>query len=101
DTVHGADEATATLFRRGVSDTAVSAESVTTVLWPVPKLVIVGGGGIVDALATAAGLLGWTPQIFTDASAASGVIASLAVLDKVVVVSHDEEVAGPALAAAL
>ena len=31
----------------------------TTVLWPVPKLVIVGGGPIADALAAAAELLGW------------------------------------------
>ena len=39
--------------------------------------------------------------MITEASAATGVIAGLAVLDKVVVISHDDELAGPALAAAL
>jgi xanthine dehydrogenase accessory factor len=34
-------------------------------------------------------------------SGATGVIATLAALDKVVVASHDDELAGPALAAAL
>src|SRR5690606_4917313 len=45
--------------------------------------------------------LGWQVQVATDADAAAGLIAGLAVLDNLVVVSHDLELAGPALAAAL
>jgi len=101
DTVGDAGDDAAAMFRKGVSDAAVAGDVVTTVLWPVPKLVVVGGGAIADALVGTAELLGWHTQVVAQASAASGVIASLAVLDKVVVISHDDDVAGPALAAAL
>jgi xanthine dehydrogenase accessory factor len=70
-------------------------------LWPVPKLVVVGGGPIVEALRALADLLGWQTQVATDGRTAAGMIAGLAVLDKVVVTSHDDEDAGRALAAAL
>jgi xanthine dehydrogenase accessory factor len=101
DTIVGAGEDAAGLFRRSVSDMAVTASAVTTVLWPVPKLVIIGGGGVADALVNAVGLLGWQSQVTTDVRGATGIIAGLAALDKVVVTSHDDELAGPALAAAL
>jgi xanthine dehydrogenase accessory factor len=89
------------LFGKGVSDSLITAEAVTTALWPVPKLVVIGGGAIAEALTRAADLLGWHTQIVDGPQAAGGVIAGLAALDKVVVTSHDVEVAGPALAAAL
>jgi xanthine dehydrogenase accessory factor len=80
ETVSGAGEEAAQLFGKGVSDAVVQADTVTTVLWPVPKLVVVGGAEV---------------------SGATGVIAGLAVLDKLVVTSHDVDLAGPALAAGL
>lgn len=101
DTVTGAGEDAARLFGRGVSDTLVTADSVTTVLWPVPKLVIVGGGPIVEAVARAADLLGWHTRVVSDAATATGLIAGLAELDKVLVAAHDVDVAGPALEAAV
>jgi xanthine dehydrogenase accessory factor len=101
DTVAGAGEDAARLFGRGVSDTSVAEDSVITVLWPVPKLVILGAGAVADALSRMADVLGWHTQTFTSVGTATGVIAGLAVLDKVVVISHDVEFAGPALAAAL
>jgi xanthine dehydrogenase accessory factor len=100
-TVAEAGEEAARLFGRGTSDTLVSTDAVVTVLWPVPKLVIVGGGAIADALHAAADLLGWKTQVVTDARSATGLIASLAILDKVVVTSHDNDIAGRALQAAL
>ena len=81
--------------------TIVADDRVTTVLFPVPKLVIVGGGPIAAALNDAAALLGWHTQITNEAATATGLIAGLAALDKVVVAAHDLELAGPALAAAL
>ena len=69
--------------------------------WPVPKLVIIGSGAIADALGSVAELLGWRTQVLTAVGAATGVIAGLAALDRLVVISHDDELAGPALAAAL
>jgi xanthine dehydrogenase accessory factor len=101
DTIAAAGEDVAQLFRRGISDTTITDETVVTVLWPVPKLVIIGAGGIADALDAAAGLLGWHTQAVTDASSAIGLIADLAAMDNVVVLSHDDELAGPALEAAL
>jgi xanthine dehydrogenase accessory factor len=63
--------------------------------------VIVGAGAIAEALQAAAALLDWHTQPVTDVSTAKGVIAGLAVLDKLVVISHDDDLGGPALEAAL
>ncbi|MDT4908466.1 MAG: xanthine dehydrogenase accessory factor [Pseudonocardiales bacterium] len=101
ETIAEADEDVSRLFNRGVSDTVVAADRVVTVLWPVPTLVIIGAGAIAEALAAAAALLGWHTRAITDVTEATGTIAGLAVLDKVVVLSHDEELGGRALAAAL
>lgn len=87
-------------FARGTSETAIIGDTVVTVLWPVPKLVIAGGGAIADALRDAAVLLGWQ-TVIVDATSASGMIAGLSSLDNVVVMIHEVEAAGQALAAAL
>ena len=100
-TIDTAGEDTARLFRRGVSTSTVSAETVTTVLWPVPKLLIIGAGTIADALVAGADLLGWHTETMTDADSAATVLAGLTRLDNVVVISHDNELAGRALIAAL
>jgi xanthine dehydrogenase accessory factor len=101
ETIADAGGDAAQFFRRGKSDTLVAPGEVITVLWPVPKLVIIGSGAMGDAVGAAAELLGWDTQVITDARTATGVIAGLAVLDKVVVTSHDDDLAGPALRAAL
>jgi xanthine dehydrogenase accessory factor len=101
DTIADAGADAARLFDRRVSGSLVEAGVVTTAFWPVPRLLIVGGGAIADALRNAADLLGWRIDVATDARTATGAIAALASLDKVVVVSHDVELAGAALAAAL
>jgi len=82
-------------------DPAVEADRVVTVFRPVPQLVIVGGGPVADALKANAELLGWRTHTVTDARGATGVIAGLAALDKVVVMGHDDDLTGAALAAAL
>ena len=84
-----------------VSTTLVDGDRVVTALRPVPALVLVGGGPILDALVPAATLLGWQPRVFRDGGEAASVVAGLSALDKVVVVGHDPEVAGPALTGAL
>jgi xanthine dehydrogenase accessory factor len=91
----------AALFAGGVSASTVTADSVVTVLFPVPRLLVVGLGAIPDALVSIADLLGWRPQVTADAATATGVIAGLAGIDLLVVTSHDDDVAGRALAAAL
>jgi xanthine dehydrogenase accessory factor len=74
---------------------------VTTVLVPVPRIVVVGTGPVPAAVEAAATLLGWHVQTARDGATASGLVAGLAALDKVVVAAHDDEIAGPALQAAL
>lgn len=81
--------------------TLVDGDRVVTALRPVPALVLVGGGPILEALAPAATLLGWQPRVFRDGGEAAAVVAGLSALDKVVVIGHDPEVAGPALTGAL
>ncbi len=98
DTIGGAGEEAARLFSRAVSGTSVVGDTVVTVLWPVPKLVVVGAGAIAEALTAAAGLLGWNTRTMDDADA---VLAELSSLDNVVVISHDAEIAGRALMAVL
>ena len=100
-TIADAGEDAAQLFGRGTSDTLIAPDVVITALWPVPKLVVIGAGAIADALCAVADLLGWQTQVVTEHRIATGVIAALAVLDKVVVTSHDDDLAGPALMSAL
>lgn len=100
-TIAAAGDEAAELFRRAATGALVTDDAVVSVFFPVPRLVIVGQGPIVDALRANAGLLGWRCQTATDASAANGMIAALSELDSVVVAAHDLDLAGTALAAAL
>ncbi len=96
-----ADDDVAEAVRRGVSATQVSDDRVLTVLFPVPKLVIVGGGPHAEALEAAAALLGWQVRTVNETATATGLVATMAPMDKLVVMAHDLELAGPVLAAAL
>jgi len=96
-----ADEAVAGTVRRGAGATHVYEDRVVTLLFPVPKLVIVGGGPHADALEAAAALLGWQVRVVNDTATATGLVATMAPMDKLVVMAHDLELAGPVLAAAL
>jgi xanthine dehydrogenase accessory factor len=101
ESIAAAGDEAAQLFARGTSDALISDDAVVTVLWPVPKLLVVGAGAIVDALRANAELLGWHTQVMTEPGLAAGVMAGLSVLDHVVIVSHDLELAGRALQAAI
>jgi xanthine dehydrogenase accessory factor len=101
ESIDDAGEEASELFGGGRSDTRVLDDAVVTVLHPVPRLVIAGGGPIADALTDAAALLGWHVQRATDTRTATGLVAGLAGLDQVVALGHDVELTGPVLAAAL
>lgn len=92
------------LFGRGVSGALVRAGDPATVavaLWPVPTLVVVGDGLIADALRDQGALLGWRVRVTNDVIDAVAAAADLHRSDAYVVLSHEREVDGPALAAAL
>lgn len=91
------------LFARGVTSaqllpTEGGALAVVT-LWPPTTLVVVGDGSIATALADAGGLLGWSVSITSTAD--DELLGGLTESDAVVVLSHDRDVDGPALAVAL
>jgi xanthine dehydrogenase accessory factor len=101
ETIAGAGEDVAERFARRVNDTVLADGRVVTILSPVPQLVIVGIGPVAEALGPAAALLGWQTRTVSDPATATGLVAALAGPDKLVVASHDQELAGRALAAAL
>jgi xanthine dehydrogenase accessory factor len=90
-------EEAAALFGRSVSSTSVTDDTVVSVFFPVPRLVVVGAGPVGEALRANAELLGWRAQVVGD----PGSIAGLSPLDSVVVAAHDLDLAGAALTAAL
>jgi xanthine dehydrogenase accessory factor len=100
-TVAELGEETSRLFSRGVSDSVVLADRVVTVVWPVPRLALVGAGPFVDALDAAAGPLGWQVLRFTTPADAAPVLLGFGTLDLVVVGGHDLNATGNALMAAL
>lgn len=100
ETIADASDDVVRLFQRGSSDTAVLGDTVVTVLWPVPEFIVVGAGAIAEAIAAAARLLGWNAHVVAD-DFATAELAELGAVDGVVVISHDLDVSGSALAAAL
>lgn len=101
DTVAQAGEDAMTLFKGRVSATRVDPSSVKTALWPIPKLLMVGGGPMAEALGRAAELLGWQVRWFTESGEAAAHVVGLSGIDSVVVFGHDDGLTGPALRAAL
>jgi xanthine dehydrogenase accessory factor len=81
---------------------AIVAEStITTVLSPIPRLLIAGQGPIADALAAQGTLIGWRVAIEPRPDAVVGVAATLSAADAVVVMGHDVETSSSSLMAAL
>jgi xanthine dehydrogenase accessory factor len=81
--------------------TRVEDGRVVTVLRPVTKLVIAGGGPIAEAVARAADLLGWRVFVSDDVNEAVGRVTALSGLDSLVVIGHDDRLTGAVLEAAL
>jgi len=94
-------EDVARLFSRGTTGSLVEADRVVTVLWPVPRLALVGGGPILGAVEQTAGPLGWQVLRFGRPDEAAPLLLGLGALDAVVVAGHDLTMAGNALSAAL
>jgi xanthine dehydrogenase accessory factor len=101
ETIDAAGDAIAARFRDRHSDVVSVDDAVVTLLWPTPRLLVVGGGPFAEALVVAARPLGWHTQVTNEVATATGVIAGMASIDKLVVAAHDLELAGPVLAAAL
>lgn len=89
------------LLARGVGGRLASPEGIVTVLCPRPRLAILGGGPIVEAVVAIADVLGWSVQASPDVATIAGLAATLTPRDMVLVAAHDVDEAGVVLAEAL
>ncbi|MGI9585116.1 MAG: XdhC family protein [Acidimicrobiia bacterium] len=64
---------------------------------PVPRMMIVGGGPVADALDNGFTLAGWQPMVVANPGNAGGAAATLSSIDGVIVMGHDVEMSGRAL----
>lgn len=76
-------------------------DRLVTSLVPVPRVVISGSGPIADSLTEAFVLIGWRPSVVGEVGAATGMMATLAAIDGIVVMGHDAEQSGQALQGAI
>ncbi len=93
-------------FGRGVCaatvmSVATGGESLVTALWPTSRLLVIGDGLLAAALEGVARLLEWEPEVVSGVDAAVAAVRGLGSADALVVLTHDRDVDGPVLAAAL
>jgi xanthine dehydrogenase accessory factor len=87
---------------RQTSETTILDDGrILTVLNPQPQFVLAGGGDYAEAIADLAEWLGWEVLRVDDPVTASARAGALGPSDAVVVVGHEHEITGEALAAAL
>jgi xanthine dehydrogenase accessory factor len=101
ETTSEAGEDVAGLFASGAIGSTLAEGKLISIFRAAPRLVVVGDTPIGRAVADAAGLLGWRVTLASDTATATGAIATMSALDKVVVTGHDLELAGTALMSAL
>ncbi|HEX9763086.1 MAG TPA: hypothetical protein VGA97_08305, partial [Acidimicrobiia bacterium] len=94
ETIDDAGETAQGLFATGVSGSTMVDDRVVSVFRAMPQMILVGETPVAGALAGLAALVGWNTRIVTSVSEATGVIATLSGLDKVVVTGHDLELTG-------
>lgn len=102
DTDDGDDDVAA-LFARGRPVVEVSVARLVEIWWPTPTVLVLGDAELAGALKRQGELLGWEVVLddASDRDRATRTAAELGPSDLLVVLSHDHEVATPALAAAL
>ena len=101
ESITSASPDVAELFTQGVSTSRIEDSRIITVIHPVTKCVIAGGGPIADAIADVADLLGWKSVKETRGDIVAGLIAGLSYIDVVVIMGHDVEASSRNLASAL
>lgn len=99
--IEGAGEESVRRFRSGRSSSERSGDSLVTVLHPVPRLIVAGGGPIAESLEAAARPLGWQVVVASETATAIGLMVGLSSIDAAIVMGHDVESSSRVLAAAL
>lgn len=99
--VDGSSFADPELLEPDEPGSSLTPDRLVTSLAPVPRMVVSGSGPIADALAEAFTLIGWRPSVAGEVDVATGIMATLAPIDGVVVMGHDVEQSGRALQGAI
>jgi len=97
----GADERERQLLADARPTVVATEGGLVTVLAPVERLVVAGGGPFAEALADQGRLMGWRVVIETRPEIVAGLAAGLSELDAIVVMGHDVETSSRCLMAAL
>lgn len=97
----GDDPVVRELLEAGTATNVLTDDRLITVLAPVPRLAVSGGGPNAEALEQAARLLGWQVSRTTDPDTAIGLMVGLSPIDAAVVMGHDVESSSRVLGAAL
>ena len=95
------DDHVAELVESGSTVNELTPAHLITVLVPVPRLAVFGGGPNAQSLDDTARLLGWHVSRSTDPDTAMGLMAGLSPLDAAIVMGHDVEASSRVLGAAL
>jgi xanthine dehydrogenase accessory factor len=85
----------------GESRAELTEDRLVTSLSPIPRVVVSGSGPIAEALLNVFALAEWRADVIPDIASATGVMATLAEIDAVIVMGHDVETSGTALQAAI
>jgi xanthine dehydrogenase accessory factor len=96
-------ELTAALLERGAPSAIREAEGSILIqsFHPGRRILVVGEAALAHALTRQAGVLGWGAKLADDLAGAEVGVADLRVSDAIVVLTHDQEIDAPVLAAAL
>lgn len=97
----GADERERQLLSDARPTVIATDTGLVTVLAPVERMVIAGGGPFAEALADQGRLMGWRVAVETRPEMVAGLAAALTPMDSIVVMGHDVETSSRCLLAAL
>ena len=100
-TILAAESDVSELFASGAIESTDLGEKIITIYRPVIQFIISGQGPIAEAIAAGARRLGWKAQVTNRNDIFAGFTARLSPMDGILVMGHEVEISGRALAYAL
>lgn len=100
-TILAAESEVSELFASGAVESTDLGSKIITIYRPIVQFVISGQGPIADAIAAGARRLGWKVEVVARNDIFAGFAARLSPMDGILVMGHEVEVSGRALAYAL
>ena len=100
-TILAAEKDVTELFASGAIESTDLGEKIITIYRPVVQFIISGQGPIAEAIAAGARRLGWKAEVTNRNDIFAGFTARLSPMDAILVMGHEVEISGRALAYAL